>query len=109
MPLYGDKTGFRNLRDLLLFTIGAGGVIWTMVTGSKGNINIATLTTFAGLLASPYILHTDERKPPSEEPERDPEPVYPARRPPAKRSPAKKAPAKKATKKAPAKKSTRGR
>lgn len=106
MPIYGSKTGFRDLRDVLLFVIGAGGIVVVMLGSRKHDINIAALTTFAGLLVGPYVLRTDEAKP-SQHHHTHPRPAEHLRPGPTprKRAPAKKAPAKKA----PAKRSSTGR
>jgi hypothetical protein len=61
---FGSKSGFKNLRDFIMFVVGLGGVFWEVYTSQKthGKIDIGTLMFFGALLGTPYVIGRDEKK-----------------------------------------------
>lgn len=57
---FGKRSGFRNLRDLLLFVIGAAGSVYEIFFAGR-NPNVSVLVACLSAAAAPYVLSKDER------------------------------------------------
>jgi hypothetical protein len=57
----GGKSGFKTVRDLLLFWIGAGVLVFHLITVPAKEYNVAILLFSAGLMGAPYIIGKDEK------------------------------------------------
>jgi hypothetical protein len=54
-------SGFKNLRDLLLFVIGAMGLAYYLVT-SGDHLRLEVLAFFAGIMGAPIAFGADEKR-----------------------------------------------
>lgn len=57
----GGKSGFKTARDFMLFIIGAGVLVFHLITIPAEHYNVTLLLFSAGLMGAPYILGKDEK------------------------------------------------
>lgn len=57
-------SGFKNLRDLLFFIIGASGLVYYLVSVQQqnGHLELGVLAFFAGVMGAPIAFNADEKK-----------------------------------------------
>lgn len=58
----GGKSGFKTARDFMLFIIGAGVLVFHLITVPAEHYNVTLLLFSAGLMGAPYILGKDEKQ-----------------------------------------------
>jgi hypothetical protein len=56
----GGKSGFKSARDLMLFFLGAGILVFHLATVPAKQYNVTILLFSAGLMGAPYVLGKDE-------------------------------------------------
>lgn len=62
MRVVGGSTGFKTIRDLMLFVIGLGICVFHIVTNPSADLSIPLLLFGAGLAGAPSVLKNDEKK-----------------------------------------------
>lgn len=62
MRFVGGATGFKTIRDLLLFLIGLGICVFHIVTTPAADLSIPLLLFGAGMAGAPSVLKNDEKK-----------------------------------------------
>lgn len=62
MRLTGGTTGFKTIRDLLLFGVGAFIDIFHIVRTKPSEYALEILMFGAGLMGAPYVLKSDEKR-----------------------------------------------
>ncbi len=62
MPILGGKSGFKTVRDLVLFVTGLGVCLFHIVTTAPPDLSIPLLIFGGGLAGAPSVLRNDEKK-----------------------------------------------
>lgn len=62
MGLLGTKSGFKNLRDFILFLAGLGIDFYHIFTTPANDLNVTLLIFGASLAGLPSIIRQDEKK-----------------------------------------------
>lgn len=62
MGFTGGKSGFKTVRDLMLFLTGLGIVIFHVVTTDPSALSLPLLLFGGGLAGAPSVLRNDEKK-----------------------------------------------
>jgi hypothetical protein len=62
VPLLGKKSGFRTVRDLILFITGLSICIFHIVTTPPAHLSVPLLLFGGGMAGVPAILKQDERR-----------------------------------------------
>ena len=62
VKLIGGKTGFKTARDVLLFVLGVGILVWHLGTTPAKDLSIPLLIFCGGLIGAPYVIGKDEGK-----------------------------------------------
>jgi len=60
--ILGNKSGFRTVRDLILFIVGIGICVYHIATTDPANLSWQLLLFGGGLAGSPTIMRQDERR-----------------------------------------------
>lgn len=61
VKVVGGRSGFKTVRDLVLFGLGVFGCAYHLVSAG-GDVQLPILIFFAGIAGSPYVLSKDESK-----------------------------------------------
>lgn len=62
MRILGNKSGFRTVRDLILFVAGLGICIFHIATTDPAHLSWQLLLFGAGLAGSPTVMRQDEKR-----------------------------------------------
>lgn len=62
MPFLGGKSGFKTVRDLMLFLTGLGICIFHVLTTPPADLSVPLLLFGGGLAGAPSVLKYDEKK-----------------------------------------------
>lgn len=62
MPFLGGRSGFKTVRDLILFLTGLGICIFHVVTTAPADLSVPLLLFGGGLAGAPSVLKYDEKK-----------------------------------------------
>jgi len=62
VKILGGKSGFRTVRDILIFAVGLGVLIYHLVTTQPADYNVAVFIFSGGLMGAPYVIGRDESK-----------------------------------------------
>lgn len=62
VKILGAKSGFKTSRDLALFLIGTGILVWHLANTPAAKVSIPLLIFCAGMMGAPYIIGRDEQK-----------------------------------------------
>lgn len=62
MGIIGGKSGFKTVRDLVLFVTGLGVCLFHIVTTEPPDLSIPLLIFGGGLAGAPSVLRSDEKK-----------------------------------------------
>ena len=62
VKLIGGKSGFKTARDLLLFWIGVGVLVFHLVTVPPAQYKISVFMFAGGLMGAPYVMNRDEQR-----------------------------------------------
>lgn len=62
MQLIGGKSGFKNLRDLLLCLVGLFICLFHLVRTPPQDLSVPVLLFGGGMAGSPYVIRRDEKK-----------------------------------------------
>jgi hypothetical protein len=60
--LIGGKSGFKTVRDLVLFIVGLGVCIFHIATTKASDLSLPLLFFFGGMAGVPIALKQDEKK-----------------------------------------------
>jgi uncharacterized membrane protein YdcZ (DUF606 family) len=60
--IIGGKSGFKTGRDVLLFALGVGILVWHLGTTPAKDLSIPLLIFCGGLIGAPYVIGKDEGK-----------------------------------------------
>lgn len=58
----GGKSGFKTGRDVLLFILGVGILVWHLTNTPAKDLSIPLLIFCGGLIGAPYVIGRDESK-----------------------------------------------
>jgi hypothetical protein len=62
VQILGGKSGFKTMRDLILFAVGLGICIFHVVTTDPSDLSVPLLLFGGGLAGAPSVLKQDEKK-----------------------------------------------
>lgn len=62
MRFIGGQSGFRTVRDLILFVFGLGICIFHVATTPPSDLSVPLLIFGGGLVGAPSVLKFDEKK-----------------------------------------------
>lgn len=62
LRLTGGTSGFKTIRDLMLFGVGAFVDVYHILTTDPAHYALDILLFGAGLMGAPYVLKSDEKK-----------------------------------------------
>lgn len=62
VPLLGSKSGFKTVRDLILFVVGLGLCVFHVLTTPPSQYSVPLFIFGGGLAGSPYVIKQDEKK-----------------------------------------------
>lgn len=62
MRILGSKSGFKNVRDLILFVVGLSICVFHIATTPAKDLSWQLLLFGSGLATSPAIIRQDEKR-----------------------------------------------
>lgn len=62
MRILGGKSGFKTVRDLILFVVGLGICLFHIATTPPSELSVPLLLFGGGLAGAPSVLKQDEKK-----------------------------------------------
>lgn len=62
MRLIGGKSGFKNVRDLILFVAGLGICVYHILTTAPADLSVPLLLFGGGLAGVPVLTRQDEKR-----------------------------------------------
>lgn len=62
MRILGSKSGFKTVRDLILFFVGLGICVFHIITTDPADLSWQLLVFGGGLAGAPGIMRQDEKR-----------------------------------------------